>query len=222
MRTQTKEMQNKLTPISAQKILVEGNNRFIQNLKLQRDLQSQVSETNSGQFPFAVILSCMDSRVPVELIFDQGIGDIFNIKIAGNIINKDILGSLEYACKVAGAKIIVVMGHSNCGAVASACIDTELGNATSLLDKIKPAISIIKENKNEIISNDLYEEEVSIQNVKLSINRIKNESPIISEMLKNKKIGIIGAFYNINTGKVAFFEYLKHDWQKSIIKKEKV
>jgi carbonic anhydrase len=218
MKTQTRNTQNNLTPICAQKILVEGNNRFIQNLKLQRDLQTQVSETNKGQFPFAVILSCMDSRLPVELIFDQGIGDIFNIKVAGNVINKDILASLEYACKIIGAKIIVVMGHSNCGAITSACNDIKTGNLSYLLSKIKPSVDLIKKEKNVTKWNDFLEEEVSIQNTKRSIARIKSESHVLSEMIENEKIGIVGAFYNITTGKVAFFQQLKHPWQVSLIK----
>ncbi|MBN4082795.1 hypothetical protein JYT50_00235 [bacterium AH-315-A23] len=150
MKTQTKITQENLTPKKAHRILVEGNNRFAQNLKAQRNLQDQVFETSKGQFPFAVILSCIDSRVPAELVFDQGIGDIFSTRIAGNIINEDILGSMEYACKVAGSKIVVVMGHTKCGAVTAACQNIELGNITSLLHKIKPAIDIVKVEKGKI------------------------------------------------------------------------
>ena len=128
MKTQTKELQENLTPKCAHDILVEGNKRFAQNLKAQRNLQDQVFETSQGQFPFAVILSCIDSRAPAELVFDQGIGDIFSVRIAGNIVNEDILGSMEYACKVAGSKIVVVMGHSKCGAVTAACNHVEVGN----------------------------------------------------------------------------------------------
>ena len=141
MRTLTQELQENLTPSEAHRILVEGNKRFVQNVKAQRNLKSQVLETSTGQYPFAVILSCIDSRVPAELVFDQGIGDVFSARVAGNIINKDILGSMEYACKVAGSKIIVVMGHSKCGAVTAACQGVELGNVTTLLSKIRVAVN---------------------------------------------------------------------------------
>ena len=144
MRTLTQELQENLTPSEAHRILVEGNKRFVQNVKAQRNLKSQVLETSTGQYPFAVILSCIDSRVPAELVFDQGIGDVFSARVAGNIINKDILGSMEYACKVAGSKIIVVMGHSKCGAVTAACQGVELGNVTTLLSKIRVAVNEVK------------------------------------------------------------------------------
>ena len=139
MKTQTKSTQETITPEQALEILKRGNDRFAQNLKAQRDLQAQVIETSRGQYPFAAILSCIDSRVPAELIFDQGIGDIFSVRIAGNIVNEDILGSIEYSCKVAGAKVIVVVGHTKCGAVTAACKDVKLGNIEKLLEKIKPA-----------------------------------------------------------------------------------
>ena len=138
MRTQTKEIQENLTPKSAHEILVKGNERFAENLKAQRNLIDQVFATSKGQYPFAVILSCIDSRVPAELVFDQGIGDIFSVRVAGNVVNEDVLGSMEYACKVAGSKIVVVMGHTKCGAVTAACNNVELGNITPLLNKIKP------------------------------------------------------------------------------------
>ena len=140
MKTQTKEMQNNLTPEQAIEILKKGNDRFINNLKANRNLLEQVNETSDGQHPFAFILSCIDSRTSAELIFDQGLGDIFSCRIAGNILNEDILGSMEFACKVAGAKVIVVLGHTKCGAIKGACDNVKLGNLTALLDKIKPAI----------------------------------------------------------------------------------
>lgn len=204
MKTQTKYTQDSLTSKDALEILVEGNNRFVQNLKVQRNLQDQVFETSKGQFPFAVILSCIDSRVPAELVFDQGIGDIFSVRVAGNIVNEDVLGSIEYACKVAGSKIVVVMGHTKCGAVTAACKNVELGNITSLLSKISPAVSLIKA-KNGLIDDDAIEE-VSKVNMKFSIDRIREESPILAEMESKGEIEIIGAMYDVSNGQVEFFE----------------
>jgi len=204
MKTHTKVTQANLTPQMAHQILVEGNERFVQNVKAQRNLQDQVLETSEGQFPFAVILSCIDSRVPAELVFDQGIGDVFSTRVAGNIINEDILGSMEYACKVAGSKIVVVLGHTKCGAVTAACKNVELGNITTLLDKIKPAVGVIKSKKD--VTTDEAIEEVSIVNVQLSIDRIRKESPILAEMEKNNEIEIVGALYDVSNGKVDFLE----------------
>ncbi len=202
MKAHTKETQQSLTPQKAHQFLVEGNERFVRNLKANRNLKEQVLETSKGQYPFAVILSCIDSRVPAELVFDQGIGDIFSVRVAGNVINKDVLGSMEYACKVAGSKIIVVMGHTKCGAVTAACNKVELGNITHLLEKIKPAIKIL--NATNTALNDNQIEEVAIHNVEHSIERIRKESPILSEMEKNNEIEIVGASYNVETGKVEF------------------
>ena len=204
MKTQTKITQENLSPKDAHNILVEGNKRFSQNLKAQRNLQDQVFETSKGQYPFAVILSCIDSRVPAELVFDQGIGDVFSVRVAGNIINEDILGSMEYACKVAGSKIVVVMGHTKCGAVTSACNHIELGNITPLLNKIKPAVTLIEAKKGEMNAEAI--EEVSVENVKISIDRIREESPILAEMEKNGEIEIVGAMYDVSSGIVDFFE----------------
>lgn len=203
MKTQTKLTQENLTPKEAHRILVEGNKRFVENLKAQRNLIEQVSETSEGQFPFAVILSCIDSRVPAELVFDQGIGDIFSVRVAGNIINEDVLGSMEYGCKVAGSKIVVVMGHTKCGAVTSACKHVELGNITALLNKIKPAVTLIEAKKD--VMDDQAIEEVSIANVKNSIERIRKESPILAQMEKEGNIEIVGAQYNVSNGQVDFF-----------------
>lgn len=203
MRTQTKEIQENLTPIDAHRILVEGNKRFAQNVKAQRDLKEQVLVTSDGQYPFAVILSCIDSRVPVELVFDQGIGDIFSVRVAGNIVNEDVLGSMEYGCKVAGSKIVVVLGHTKCGAVTAACNNVELGNITSLLQKIKPAVDLVRTDKEEMTDKAI--EEVSVKNIQLSIDRIRKESPILSEMEKNGEIEIVGALYNVSTAEVKFF-----------------
>jgi len=204
MKTQTKITQENLSPKDAHNILVEGNKRFTQNLKAQRNLQDQVFETSKGQYPFAVILSCIDSRVPAELVFDQGIGDIFSVRVAGNIINEDILGSMEYACKVAGSKIVVVMGHTKCGAVTSACQHVELGNITPLLNKIKPAVTLIEAKNGEMNAEAI--EEVSVENVKISISRIRQESSILAEMERNGEIEIVGAMYDVSSGEVEFFE----------------
>lgn len=202
MRTQTKEIQENLTPKCAHDILVQGNKRFAENLKAQRNLKDQVFETSKGQYPFAVILSCIDSRVPAELVFDQGIGDIFSVRVAGNIVNEDILGSMEYACKVAGSKILVVMGHTKCGAVTAACNDVKLGNITPLLEKISPSVNSIRKDGSELTPEQI--EEVSFENVNVSIDQIRKESPILAEMEKNGEIEIVGASYDVNTGLVEF------------------
>ncbi|WP_372744343.1 carbonic anhydrase family protein [Lutibacter sp.] len=202
MRTQTKEIQENLTPKCAHDILVKGNQRFVENLKAQRNLKEQVFETSKGQYPFAVILSCIDSRVPAELVFDQGIGDIFSVRVAGNIVNEDILGSMEYACKVAGSKILVVLGHTKCGAVTAACQNVKLGNITPLLEKISPAINSIRKDDKELTPEQI--EEVSFENVNVSIERIRKESPILAELEKNGEIEIVGASYDVNTGLVEF------------------
>jgi carbonic anhydrase len=204
MKTLTKEIQNSLSPKDALNILIEGNKRFIENKRAQRDLQNQVATTSQGQYPFAVILSCIDSRVPTELIFDLGIGDVFSVKVAGNVINEDVLGSMEYACKVAGSKIVVVLGHTKCGAVTAACSNVELGNITSLLTKIEPAVDSFRTGDEKIEGDTI--ESVSIENVKLSKQQILTDSPILNEMEVNGEIEIIGASYDVNTGLVSFFE----------------
>jgi len=204
MRTQTKEMQENLTPKDAHRILQEGNKRFVQNVKAQRNLKDQVFETSKGQYPFAVILSCIDSRVPAELVFDQGIGDIFSVRIAGNIINEDVLGSMEYSCKIAGSKILVVMGHTKCGAVNAACHNVKLGNVTPLLKKIKPAIDKVRKNEKEMSEDSI--EKVASLNVKLSIERTRKESPVLAELEKNGNIEIVGAIYAVHSGEIKFFK----------------
>lgn len=203
MRTQTKEIQDNLTPKCAHDILVEGNKRFVANLKAQRNLKDQVLATSEGQYPFAVILSCIDSRVPAELVFDQGIGDIFSIRVAGNVINQDVLGSMEYACKVAGSKIAVVLGHTKCGAVTAACNNVKLGNITALLNKIKPVVDKVQPEETHNVT-DAEIEAVSLENVAHSIDRIREESPILAEMEKNGEIEIVGATYDVETGIVSF------------------
>ena len=207
MKTITKEMQNSISPSMALNLLKEGNRRFVNNLKINRNLLQQVNETSDGQHPFAVILSCIDSRTSAELIFDKGLGDVFSVRIAGNIINEDILGSMEFGCKVAGAKIIVVLGHTKCGAIKGACDNVELGNLTSLISKIKPAVDLENSTtKNRDSSNSIFVENVAELNVALSVKTILLKSAIISEMVKNDEIGIVGGLHDISTGEVKFFE----------------
>ena len=209
MKAHTKETQSSMTPTKALEFLKEGNLRFQNNLKANRNLLEQVNETADGQFPFATILSCIDSRVSAELVFDQGLGDIFSIRIAGNFINEDILGSMEFACKLAGTKLIVVLGHTSCGAVKGACDNAKMGNLTKLIEKITPAVNAVKEPKDESLRNSSnldFVDTVAEKNVKLTIDRIHAESPILSEMEKNGEIMIIGAMYDINNGAVNFYE----------------
>lgn len=202
MKAHTKETQATMTPEKSLEFLKEGNLRFQNNLKTNRNLLEQVNDTSTGQFPFAVILSCIDSRVPAELVFDQGIGDIFSVRVAGNVINKDVLGSMEYACKVAGSKIAVVLGHTKCGAVTAACNHVELGNITELLNKIQPSVKKIQKEGAKMTDTQI--EEVTLKNVAHSIERIKEESPILAEMEKNGEIKIVGANYDVKTGAVSF------------------
>lgn len=207
MKTLTKEMQAKITPEMALNLLKEGNKRFISNLKVNRNLLQQANETSDGQHPFAVILSCIDSRTSVELIFDQGLGDVFSIRIAGNIINEDILGSMEFACKVAGSKFIVVLGHSKCGAVRGACDHVEMGNLTALLSKIQPAVYDEKtETEHRNSNNNEFVEKVSAINVRRTVQAIMQRSPILKEMLEDGTIGMIGGNHDIASGEVRFYE----------------
>ncbi|MCW8961766.1 MAG: carbonic anhydrase family protein [Psychromonas sp.] len=207
MRTLTKELRDKLTPDAALEVLKKGNERFVNNLKVHRNLLEQINETADGQYPFAVILSCMDSRTSAELIFDQGLGDIFSIRIAGNILNEDILGSLEFATKVAGSKIILVLGHTKCGAIISACNNVRIGHLTKLLDKLGPVIEIETETKIQRVgSNSSFVYNVTKINVQMTIEKIRKQSPIISELLKGVEIKLLGGIYDVDTGIVEFFE----------------
>ena len=199
MSTITKEMQEGISPDQAIEMLKEGNQRFLNKNQISRDLNSQVKETSGGQNPYAVVLSCIDSRVPVELAFDQGIGDIFSARVAGNIINEDILGSMEYACGVAGSKAILVLGHTKCGAVISACQGVELGNITALLSKVKPAISEVENRMGTI-----EVEEVTKSNVHQSIKEIREKSTMLHDLEAEGKIKIVGAVYHVEDGKVTF------------------
>ncbi|CAI8322416.1 MAG: Carbonic anhydrase 2 [Flavobacteriaceae bacterium] len=209
MKAQTRETQSSMTSEKSLQYLKEGNTRFQHNLKINRNLSEQVMETSGGQFPFATVLSCIDSRVSSELIFDQGLGDIFSIRIAGNFVNEDILGSMEFASKLAGTKLIVVLGHTACGAVKGACDDAKLGNLTSLLNKIKPAVIDVSSPVDVSLrnsSNSVFVDNVAAKNVELTIDRILNESDVLSEMKDNGEIQIIGAMYNVKTGIVNFYE----------------
>ena len=199
MSTITKEMQNGISPDQAIEMLKEGNQRFLNKDQVNRDLNSQVNETSGGQNPYAVVLSCIDSRVPVELTFDQGIGDVFSARVAGNIINEDILGSMEYACGVAGSKAILVLGHTKCVAVTSACQGVELGNITALLSKVKPAISEVENRMGTI-----EVEEVTKANVHQSIKEIREKSTMLKDLESEGKIKIVGAVYHVEDGKVTF------------------
>lgn len=216
MRTQNKDSQSNMSPAKALEILEEGNHRFVNNLKFNRNLLQQVNETRDGQWPFAIVLSCIDSRTSSELIFDQGLGDIFSVRIAGNIVNEDILGSMEFACKVAGSKFIVVLGHTKCGAVKGACDHVEMGNLTSLLSKIRPAVdeeTSIKNDRNS--KNSTFVENVASINVRRTVKDIMERSYILHEMIEKGEIGICGAMYNVETGVVEFFP------DTSIIKQKK-
>jgi len=207
MITQTKATQAALTPMSALKLLKEGNQRFVQQNQTARDLIEQVKQTTSGQYPFATILSCIDSRVSAELVFDQGVGDIFSARVAGNIVNEDILGSIEFACKLAGTKIIVVLGHTGCGAVKGACDDARMGNLTTLLSKIKPAVEAITEPEDPSLRNSKNAEFVNAvaeKNVYLTIDNLREKSPVLAEMEENGEIMVVGAMYDIADGKVHF------------------
>ena len=199
METLTKEIQEKITPSEALNRLKEGNKRYVSQTMLNRDLNEQVKITAAGQAPYAVVLGCIDSRAPLELVFDQGIGDVFGTRVAGNIINEDVLGSLEYSCKAAGSKLVVVLGHTKCGAVTAACQNLELGNVTALLNKIKPAVNAVG---GEMTPENI--ETVAIKNVELSIEQIRKESAILNEMEQNGEIKIVGASYSVESGIVSF------------------
>ncbi len=209
MKTLNKETQSQIIPRKALEILQNGNSRFVNNLKANRNLLEQVNETSEGQWPFAIVLSCIDSRTSAELIFDQGLGDIFSVRIAGNIVNTDILGSMEFACKVAGSKLIVVLGHTKCGAVKGACDHVEMGNLTELLSKLQPAVYAEREtqdNDKRNSKNPAFVENVSAINVRRTVKSIIERSFIIEQMVENGEIGVVGAMYDVETGKVEFYK----------------
>jgi carbonic anhydrase len=203
--TQTKQTQSATTPQKALQMLKEGNTRFVQGNMLKRDLMQQVKATGSGQFPFAAIVGCMDSRASNELIFDQGIGDIFSARIAGNFVDDEILGSLEFACAAAGAKLILVLGHTECGAVKGACDDVVLGSLTQTLSNIKPAVAAVPGFESDRSSkNGKFVQAVADKNVVLTVERIRERSPILRGMVDKGQIGLAGAMYDVHNGKVTF------------------
>lgn len=206
MRTQTKEIQATLSPRTAFDILAEGNKRFVSNLRFNRNLLQQVNETSNAQHPFAIVLSCIDSRTSAELIFDQGLGDIFSVRIAGNVLNEDILGSMEFACQVAGSKLIVVLGHSKCGAVKGACDHVELGHLTGLLSKIGPAIHEVENKSAAQPSAETFVEKVALENTRHQMRAILDRSPILDRLFLEGRIGLAAGLYSVESGEVAFFE----------------
>lgn len=209
MHTHSAETQATMTPSKALQFLREGNDRFIGNLSANRNLQQQVMDTRQGQWPFAVVLGCIDSRVPAELVFDQGIGDVFSVRIAGNCITEEIVGSLEFSCKIAGAKLIVVLGHSHCGAVKGACDGVELGHLTTLLAKLKPSVDATKEPADPRLRNSdnrQFVQAVADNNVHRMAEQLTTFSPVLGVMSAAGAIDIVGAMYDVETGKVVFME----------------
>jgi len=209
MPTQTAESQSKLSPKEAIQLLKEGNKRFVSREMRERDLMAQVEETSKGQFPFACIVGCIDSRVPATTVFDQGIGSLFIATVAGNIINEDILGSLEFGCAAAGSKAVVVLGHTSCGAVKGACDSVELGNLTSLLSKINASVKETVEPNDPTMrnsSNLLFVNEVAKNNVLRSVENIRVKSNVLRRLEEDGKITIVGAMYDVNTGQVSFLD----------------
>ena len=199
--------QAEMTPASALEALRAGNDRFLAGQATERNLMQQVEQTTGGQWPFAVVLSCIDSRAPAELLFDQGIGDVFNIRIAGNFANEDILGSMEFACKVAGAKLILVLGHTACGAIKGACDSVELGNLTGMLKKLRPAVDATAEPSDpaqRTSANAAFVDDVARNNVEQTKANIVERSQLLREMLDDGEIGIAGAIYDVRSGKVDF------------------
>ena len=209
MKAHTFESQATITPHRALEILKEGNERFVSNLRVNRNLLQQANETRDGQFPFATIVSCIDSRTSAELIFDQGLGDIFSVRIAGNVINTDVVGSLEFACHLAGSRLIVVLGHTSCGAIKGACDHVEIGNLTELLSKIQPSVYEESETANPAQRNSrnhTFVENVADLNVRRSVRTIVNRSYILEHLIESGKVAIIGAKHDLATGAVTFFD----------------
>lgn len=207
MKAHTKETQAAISPDKAIALLKEGNQRFVANKMANRNLLEQVNDTASGQYPFATVLSCIDSRVSAELIFDQGVGDIFSARVAGNIVNEDLLGSIEFACKLAGTKVVVILGHTACGAVKGACDDAKMGNLTILLHKIKKAVKAVSEPSDASMRNSKnidFVNEVVLKNVELTLEDTRSLSPVLKEMEDNGEIKIVGAMYDIKNGLVTF------------------
>ncbi len=200
-----KAEQAALTPAKVLESIQQGNERFATGQTKPRDMRHDQQVTAAGQFPHAVILSCIDSRAPAEFVFDQGLGDLFNARIAGNIADHDLVGSMEFACAAAGAKLVLVMGHTSCGAVKGACDHVQLGNLTGLLDKIQPAVEAVRDVPGERTSrNREFVEAVSRANVQLTVARIRELSPILRDLESAGKIQIVGCFYDLDTGRVQF------------------
>jgi carbonic anhydrase len=209
MKAHSKETQAGTSPRRALAFLREGNQRFVANLQARREVRQQANETRDGHWPFATILSCIDSRTSAELIFDQGLGDIFSIRIAGNIINTDILGSMEFACKIAGSKLLVVLGHTSCGAVKGACDHVEMGNLTELLAKLQPAVyeeRTVLDPAQRSAKNAAFVESVAAVNVRRSVHAVIERSFILEHLVMDEKIGVVGAMHDLGTGRVEFYE----------------
>lgn len=204
MKALTKTDQEQISPSHALALLKKGNKRFLTNRAVKRDLLDQVSDTQSGQYPFACVLGCIDSRVPSELVFDQGIGDIFNVRIAGNFVNTDILGSMEFACKVAGSKLIVVLGHTSCGAIKGACDQVELGNLTDMLKNFDPVLDSVTYQGDRSSKNKEFVDRVTEKNVHDTVANIKDKSSVLNSLFESGEIDIVGAIYDVGSGKVAF------------------
>ncbi|WP_374960220.1 carbonic anhydrase family protein [Gilvibacter sp.] len=208
MKAHTKETQAAMTSATALQALIDGNKRFMAGQQVNRDLNQQIAETANGQYPFATVLHCIDSRVSAELLFDQGIGDIFSIRIAGNFVNDDILGSMEFACKLAGTKLIVVLGHTACGAVKGACDHARLGNLTTLINKLEPAVEAVSEptEPEERTSKNIdFVNAVAKKNVQMTMQNIRNRSGVLKEMEDDGSIAIVGGMYDIADGSVTFY-----------------
>jgi carbonic anhydrase len=207
MKAHTKQTQEAMSPDAALQALKDGNNRFITSTQVSRDLMQQVADTSAGQYPFATVLHCIDSRVSAELVFDQGIGDLFSIRIAGNFVNEDILGSMEFATKLAGTKVVVVLGHTACGAVKGACDHAKLGNLTGMLEKIAPAVTAVTEPEDAVLrtsSNIDFVNRVAVKNVHMAIDNLRAMSPVLKEMEAAGDIKVVGAMYHIENGQVDF------------------
>ena len=207
MKAHTKQTQVAMSPDTALQALKEGNKRFVTSTQISRDLMQQVADTSTGQYPFATVLHCIDSRVSAELVFDQGIGDLFSIRIAGNFVNEDILGSMEFATKLAGTKVVVILGHTACGAVKGACDHAKLGNLTGMLEKIAPAVSAVKDPQDAALrtsGNIDFVNRVAIKNVHMAIDNLRSMSPVLKQMEDAGDIKIVGAMYHIENGQVTF------------------
>ena len=205
--TMTREAQAAITPDKAIEMLKQGNQRFVSHKTVKRDLLAQVKQTSKGQFPFAAIVSCLDSRIPPEIVFDRGVGDLFVARVAGNFVNDDILGSLEFATKLSGAKLIVVMGHTECGAIKGACDAAQLGLLTATLANINPAVTAVKgDYKPRSSKNTEFVQAVADMNVTLTMRKLRDRSVVLREMLDKDEIGMVGAMYDISTGKVTFYK----------------